>query len=72
MLKFPPHLCIKKFKWSWRPRLYIHYIMPGMGERYIGIFRHDGDLHPGINGCERNKLTYEYKRQSIKDGSLEG
>lgn len=47
-----PHICISWFKWSWRPRVCIHYYDHRMGEmRYIGIFKHPGNLYPGINGC---------------------
>lgn len=54
MSKIGPHLCIRKFKWSWRPRLFIHYYDERtMTDRYIGIFKNEGNLYPGINGCKR-------------------
>ncbi|MET3349006.1 UNVERIFIED_ORG: hypothetical protein ABID57_000675 [Arthrobacter sp. UYEF1] len=60
-MKTAPHLCIKKFSWSWRPRLYIHYYDHERGYMvHIGIFRSENDLHPGINGCHRPTMKNAY------------
>lgn len=37
-----PHLCVRWFHWSWRPRLFIHYWSSEIGEmRYTGIYKKD-------------------------------
>ncbi len=49
-----PHLCVKWFHWSWRPRLYIHYWNDDLKEmRFIGIFKDKNNNYPGINSCEK-------------------
>lgn len=52
MSEVTPHLCIKKFDWSWRPRLFIHYDDGMRGEIYIGIFKSVNNNYLGINGCK--------------------
>jgi hypothetical protein len=48
------HLCIKKFAWSWRPRVYIHYWDAHRNSMvYVGIFKSKNNNWEGINGCQK-------------------